>query len=1094
MIILAGIQTFTSWSEMNKYLRIIFKVLKISTIVLLLLFFLVSILIQTPKVQTWLVGKVTNSLSESLHTKVTIDKVDLDFFKTFVLEGIFIEDQQADTLLYAQKLKTDIGIFSLFGKEIFLNTIKLESTVVQISKKENDSLFNFQFIIDAFSSDEPKAKKKDESSAAWTFGIGNVIIENTRFRMADENSGGFELKTKVGSLNIDAEELDFGNNKIALSDFKLSESVLEFTMLKGEKVVKNDSSKLVFPSFGWDISSDALQLKNNQFKLTNLNYERQADIVDYNFLNLEDISLNISNLSLNDTSYNLNILQASLVDHSGFQVNNLSAEFNINNKIIAAQKLELETQQTSLKGAISLSFDDFGDLADFMEKVKLEASFEPSQVAYRDLTKIVAALQNIPFVKTDIDEKIDLNGKLVLRKNNISFENFDSKIGNIFSLQANGSIAQLTSDPLFDLDIKKLRTDYNSFMRLTKGIPLPEGLAKLGKIDFTGQIKGTVSNLNGKRLNLITESATRYKGDLNIYGLPDIEKTIFKADAENLIVSADDIEAFSGTQFPDILDSLGLIKFQGKFEGTIYKFDVTGIFQTDAGEMQSDLAMDFETDYQNAKYDGIVKLENFDLSKLLGEPFGQTSFDLKTKGSGLNINDLDLIASGDIPVFNYKNYTYQNLSLNGAFYKKRFEGVAKAADENLQFDFQGMVDLNDSLPDMEMTLNVDTINLKALNFYEKELGFSGDLEANLKGNNLDNIVGIASLQNFKIVHDSVFYSTDSTISLEAQSSVLNQKAIHFRSEFMDANITGEFVIADFRQSIIEFIDGFFPIEDLILKDSSSQQIEEADEQDIAFDFQFNDLSSVAQLFLSEFTAADTALIIGSFNSEKKRLKLNGSFPNLVYGAYEVDSISISSTGNAKRLETIISLEQFESGGVMNFPLISFKTLFANDTLNFGLNILGVEESGNLSLFKGTPVYSKIDTTLDIKGNVSFENETYALSFLPEFILNNYVWEIEASNKIEFTSNDLTVSNLDFLKENQKITINSFDTAPTGDFKPIEIRISDFNLEELSKMLGMTENKIGGMVKGDLILKEPKTNLHYNTAILLVDSHCLITKN
>ena len=128
------------------------------------------------------------------------------------MKEIFIEDQQADTLLFAKKLKTDIGIFSLIGKEIFLNTIKLEGAVVQISKKENDSLFNFQFILDSFSSKEPKPDKELNKTPGWTFGIGIVVIENTQFRMADENSGGFELKTKVGNLSIDADELDFANN------------------------------------------------------------------------------------------------------------------------------------------------------------------------------------------------------------------------------------------------------------------------------------------------------------------------------------------------------------------------------------------------------------------------------------------------------------------------------------------------------------------------------------------------------------------------------------------------------------------------------------------------------------------------------------------------------------------------------------------------------------------------------------------------------------------------------------------------------------------------------------------------------------------
>ena len=404
--------------------------------------------------------------------------------------------------------------------------------------------------------------------------------------------------------------------------------------------------------------------------------------------------------------------------------------------------VRLETPNSSLKTDIRFSFNDFGELPEFMDKVKLEAAFEESQVAYHDITKLVAFLKNLPVLKTDVDEKISLDGNIILEKNNISFENFDSKIGEIFSLRANGAIRNLTSDPLFDLNIEKLITDYGSFTFLTKDIPLPKGLAELGKIDFSGLIKGTIKDLKGKDLNLVTESATRFQGNLNIKGLPDIEKTIFKAEVDGLATRLNDIQAISGTQLPTMLDSLGLIKFKGNYEGTIYKFLVDGDFQTNAGEMTANLDMDFEKDYQNAKYDGTVEIRDFALSKILGEQFGQTSFNLETKGSGLNINDLDLIIVGEIPSFNFKDYTYHNLSINGAFLKKRFDGIANAEDKNLYFDFQGMIDLNDSLPDIQMALNLDTINLKALNLYEKNLGLSATIEANLKGNKLDNINGI----------------------------------------------------------------------------------------------------------------------------------------------------------------------------------------------------------------------------------------------------------------------------------------------------------------------------------------------------------------
>ena len=36
----------------------------------------------------------------------------------------------------------------------------------------------------------------------------------------------------------------------------------------------------------------------------------------------------------------------------------------------------------------------------------------------------------------------------------------------------------------------------------------------------------------------------------------------------------------------------------------------------------------------------------------------------------LNINDLNLNTLGEISAFNYNNYTYKNLSLNGVFPKK----------------------------------------------------------------------------------------------------------------------------------------------------------------------------------------------------------------------------------------------------------------------------------------------------------------------------------------------------------------------------------------------------------------------------------------
>jgi hypothetical protein len=64
-------------------------------------------------VQTFLTQRITAVLSEKLGTKVSVKGVNIEFFKTVVLEGIYIEDLKKDTLVFAEKLKADISNYNI---------------------------------------------------------------------------------------------------------------------------------------------------------------------------------------------------------------------------------------------------------------------------------------------------------------------------------------------------------------------------------------------------------------------------------------------------------------------------------------------------------------------------------------------------------------------------------------------------------------------------------------------------------------------------------------------------------------------------------------------------------------------------------------------------------------------------------------------------------------------------------------------------------------------------------------------------------------------------------------------------------------------
>jgi len=217
-----------------KYSRKILKFLGKSAAVLLLLFLLIYVLIQQPTTQTWLVQKVTSNLSEKLNSKVEIESVNIEFFKTAVLENIYIEDQNADTLLFSNQLKVDIGLFSLFQKEIFLNKVHLQNGVVNLVKNETDTLFNIENIIRKLNPTSSENKNEQKSTnQSWAFGLENVVLENIQFKMLEAKKS--ELKTDVGFLSIDSKTLDFKNKKIDLSKLRLENSTVAFSIFEKKK-------------------------------------------------------------------------------------------------------------------------------------------------------------------------------------------------------------------------------------------------------------------------------------------------------------------------------------------------------------------------------------------------------------------------------------------------------------------------------------------------------------------------------------------------------------------------------------------------------------------------------------------------------------------------------------------------------------------------------------------------------------------------------------------------------------------------------------------------------------------------------------------
>src|SRR5687768_7552356 len=110
-------------SILKKTGRIVLKIF----LFLILFIFLVLALLLTPPVQRFATRQAENFLEKKLKTKVEIGKIYIGFPKDVVLDNIYLEDRQKDTLLYGGSVRVDIDMWKLLSNEILIDKLKLES-------------------------------------------------------------------------------------------------------------------------------------------------------------------------------------------------------------------------------------------------------------------------------------------------------------------------------------------------------------------------------------------------------------------------------------------------------------------------------------------------------------------------------------------------------------------------------------------------------------------------------------------------------------------------------------------------------------------------------------------------------------------------------------------------------------------------------------------------------------------------------------------------------------------------------------------------------------------------------------------------------
>src|SRR6476660_7620433 len=166
------------------------------------LFLLIVILLQIPFVQNFAKDKAVAYLEGKIKTDVNIESIEIGLPKKVILNGFYFESREKDTLLAGEKLAVDISLFKLLDNEVEINSFSITNATANI-KRSRDSVYNYQYIIDAFASKDPK----DAASEPMKISVKKINLDKIRFTLDDRISNN-KVAVRLNHFNSEFKKFD----------------------------------------------------------------------------------------------------------------------------------------------------------------------------------------------------------------------------------------------------------------------------------------------------------------------------------------------------------------------------------------------------------------------------------------------------------------------------------------------------------------------------------------------------------------------------------------------------------------------------------------------------------------------------------------------------------------------------------------------------------------------------------------------------------------------------------------------------------------------------------------------------------------------
>jgi len=1006
-----------------------------------LIFVIIALLIQIPSIQTKIVHYATSFVSNKTHTKVEIKKISISFPKSIDIDGLFLEDLEKDTLLYAGEAKINISFKDLLNSEINIGSFALEDVNINLKRNQGDSLFNFNFLITAFSDTTNQAKVKPKTKSAWTFSLDHLRMNNIRLHFDDEY-GGTNVAIELDDLDVKMNELDILKSVYSIDRLTI-EGLMAKVFIKESSIPKDNTSASVLPKI---IANNILILKST--------------ILFGDSINKQSVSANIIRFELDEGMVDL---QKEIVNINDFYLSKSNIRYSTNGTTLASDSsiiINDTTKKSDWKVSLKRIYLRDNSLAyKVLNKPELKKTFDSNSLDYKHLkltatgvyyssAKTEATIKefsaidhnNFAITKFQTDFRMDTHSITAKRtKVKTTHSSLDGDLNIRFS-----SLKSLQDSLPFlvlNLDLKKVIIQNSDILYFSPDLIKQDFFKnKTNNTSISGIVKGALNNLSGKNILIKTGLKTIFKTDFRIIGLPEVEKAYFYFPNLKINSIKQDLKMMAGSSIPKSIELPENIDMQVVFKGRMKSFETNTSLNSSFGAAKLYAAID-----KNENFRSKADITNFDLGSLLKNKamYGPITLIAEANGHGLNKNTIRATIKADASQFYLNKYTYHNLRIDGAVSGQEFTGKVNLNDVNAALDFDGMVNLNPNQEHYQFRLNVKGADLKKLNFTKEDLRIGFVATADLKGGSINEMNGKAGISNIIIAHLGKKYVLDSL--LVASINEKRNKKLDVSSALIDLKYSGTISPTALPASLTQFINNYFPFSKVkptkVTNDSSN----------FNFEIQLHNHPILTDVLLPQLKEFEPGLIKGSFESQTNDLKLNVAMNKIVWGTTEIKDLLVDVKSDSTELNYKISSSQI-SNSQIKLDNFLFDGKLADQKIL--ANISSIDNLQNKKLL--------------ISSEIVMDKADYKLMLNPkDFYLMNDRWDIASDNYIKFGKKGFLIHHLFMNKKESQINIASVHDKFNDD---LNIAIKNFKLDDISQIIEKDTSLVKGDVNGNVLLK------------------------